>query len=744
MLFLQFLQFFQFFQFFHFFNFFLNFPHFFLLISLIRLEDLENFFQILLNSLNQFDLPIEPYELLAVKGNKLLNIVCEYLNRKKRYQLAIKFFNVLADYDFHNVVFLSKIFNSIGNNLDTIKLIAPLLQKNPHVFCLIYQEAYSLIQLKRYDLAGKLSRSLIQLIPESFEAWLLLIEVYFYSKNYEAALLTLNIAPVNMKKSYFNGFSPITEEKVAESGILTEPKEKGDSDYFPFNLDVDTPDFRYTKLNDEYKYIQQDFLEENKKQEEILHKLPALAYRDHELLLYRVLVKIEREISWENLLLLRAKLFLMDEASNSLNFEKNTQKNTRNFANLSSNFPSNFPSNLANFQNLQKNEKNSTKIEDYEIYEEKPEESVVFAPSHAMNEQSFNELKSAGDSLLKGHQKALEILHRKNQLENHEILHETDEDDSDKEHELPSFLKPEEEKKAKILEIPEKKDQEFSGEMSQSQVPANIVIFANEGNEERLVIPVRPLKIGEISENPEKNHKKSDELEKELNSHELSIRNITKKTCIEGVAFENPLLDSSKKRLCSKLTDSLFEALYEDLNALYVWSQEEYLKNSKKKKMKKIPDSDENEEEFENKEEDEEDEEYIEDLKISGKVWVLRGILAQRILRNRFAETAYRKTVERGFSLYAWRQLLDIYLEIENFKASLVCIAEILDELENEGVENFVFLPRWIEEAILMIISKAGYKGLTNLLSELNLDDTSINELIKEAAYWKVEGAANV
>ena len=74
----------------------------------------------------------------------------------------------------------------------------------------------------------------------------------------------------------------------------------------------------------------------------------------------------------------------------------------------------------------------------------------------------------------------------------------------------------------------------------------------------------------------------------------------------------------------------------------------------------------------------------------------------------------------------------------------MVCIAEILDELENEGVENFVFLPRWIEEAILEIISRSGFKGLTNLLSELNLDDPSINDLIKEAAYWKVEGSGSV
>jgi len=707
---------------------------------------MENFFQIVLNSFERLDLPIEPNELLAVKGNKMLNIVCDYLNRKRRYQLGIKFFNILVDFDFHNVVFLSSIFNSIGNSLDTIKLMAPLLQKNPHVFTLIYQEAFSLLQLKRYDLAGKLTTALIQMIPESFEAWLLLIEVYFSSKNYEAMLLTLNIAPLNPKRTYNNGYCFPNEEKILEGGLLTEPKEKGDSDYFPFNIEVENPDFRYTKLNDEFKYIQQDYIDQNKKKEAELSNLLASKLQDQELQLYKILVRIEREISWEKLLLLRAKLFLMDEnvnnngnltnsliSNSSLNNKKKESFSTT--ASLKSQILKPL---LSNFHR---------KIEDYEISDEKGQEEALANSNNDLNNNKSSNANNPDFMSSKTHQKTFEILNKKRPLDsNNEVLNETDEDDSDKEHELPSFLKPEED--LKPLNKPKmnkdlllsKKD-EFSEEMSQSQ-PVNIQIPAS--LEDRLMIPVKPLKLCENIENFSNINKKKAEFEendKELRSHELSIRNITKKQGIEGVAFENPLLDFSKKRLCSKITDSLFEALYGDLNALYEWSQEEYMKQTKNRRKK--PESNDDEEEEENKDEEEE-EEYIDDLKISGKLWVFRGILAQRLMRNRFAETAYRKAVERGFSLFAWRQLLGIYLEIENFKASLVCIAEILDELENEGVENFVFLPKWIEEAILQIISKAGYKGLTNLLSELNLDDPSINELIKEAAYWKVEGSGNV
>lgn len=114
-------------------------------------------------------------------------------------------------------------------------------------------------------------------------------------------------------------------------------------------------------------------------------------------------------------------------------------------------------------------------------------------------------------------------------------------------------------------------------------------------------------------------------------------------------------------------------------------------------------------------------------------------MLARRLKRIRLSENAFRKCCERGVSLYAWKQLLKIYIEIENFKASLVCIAEILDLMQNEGVENFTIMPKWIEAIILEIISKRGYKEFTNILHELSLEDDIIDVVVKDAVYWKVQ-----
>ena len=107
---------------------------------------------------------------------------------------------------------------------------------------------------------------------------------------------------------------------------------------------------------------------------------------------------------------------------------------------------------------------------------------------------------------------------------------------------------------------------------------------------------------------------------------------------------EEKKVDSRKKRLASKI-DKLFMMLYEDLNLLIAWENEE-----KKKVEENLPEA----------------------FNYNGIVWVHRGKLAERIFRKRLAEKAYRNAIERGFSMYAWYRLLDIYSETYNPKACLV------------------------------------------------------------------------
>ena len=49
-------------------------------------------------------------------------------------------------------------------------------------------------------------------------------------------------------------------------------------------------------------------------------------------------------------------------------------------------------------------------------------------------------------------------------------------------------------------------------------------------------------------------------------------------------------------------------------------------------------------------------------------------------------------------------------------------------------------LPKWLEEGVLEIIFGCGIIGFTKMMKELEFENQAINELMKEAAYWKAEG----
>ena len=117
----------------------------------------------------------------------------------------------------------------------------------------------------------------------------------------------------------------------------------------------------------------------------------------------------------------------------------------------------------------------------------------------------------------------------------------------------------------------------------------------------------------------------------------------------EGITEREPPI--SKKRIANKI-DSLFMMLFEDLNLLIEWENEE---------KKKLEDGKPNA------------------FSYSGIVWVHWGMLAERLNRKRLAEKAYRNAIEKGFSLFTWCRLLNIYQETFNSKACLVCMAEIFD-----------------------------------------------------------------
>ncbi|OMJ81867.1 hypothetical protein SteCoe_17568 [Stentor coeruleus] len=197
----------------------------------------------------------------------------------------------------------------------------------------------------------------------------------------------------------------------------------------------------------------------------------------------------------------------------------------------------------------------------------------------------------------------------------------------------------------------------------------------------------------------------------------LTYRNyfLSDSTSHNILSFMNPSL-----RIQSETTSELFNCLHCDLKAVYEWQKESSdiqavhaLKNSK---------------------------EYIEIIPYNGGLWLRRGILSERLLKNRLAERAYRYVVDKGFSLYAWYRLMKIYAKGGNPKAVLVCIMEIIKQLEQEKIV-FDGLPGWIEEILCKMCGGCGYKQIVSLSLELNISRfPALEKMIEKLKYWKVDG----
>mmetsp|Transcript_32078 Transcript_32078/g.31385 ORF Transcript_32078/g.31385 Transcript_32078/m.31385 type:complete len:170 (+) Transcript_32078:1811-2320(+) len=163
------------------------------------------------------------------------------------------------------------------------------------------------------------------------------------------------------------------------------------------------------------------------------------------------------------------------------------------------------------------------------------------------------------------------------------------------------------------------------------------------------------------------------------------------------------------KRICYKI-DRMFQYLYEDVNLLCEWE------NDEKKRG-------------------------VNDKTQSGILWIHRGILAERLNRKRLAERAYRNGIEKGFSLYAWSRLLKIYADTYNPKACLVCMAEILDQAEDDGVKVFLKFPSWIEDVLHSLIASNGMKTIVRLVKEMELEDCKpLTDAIENAHTLEIEG----
>jgi len=122
-------------------------------------------------------------------------------------------------------------------------------------------------------------------------------------------------------------------------------------------------------------------------------------------------------------------------------------------------------------------------------------------------------------------------------------------------------------------------------------------------------------------------------------------------------------------------------------------------------------------------------------------VWLNRGLLAERLVRNKMAEQAYRRVIAKSFSLIAWSRLLEFYTEANKLQGAVACIAEVLDDFtEKLGIKKYQEgLPEWIDEALCKLISKNGAEAVKLAFErEYCIQNSSIMKAIAEAECRKV------
>lgn len=525
----------------------------------------------------------------------LLSEITKYMIKNRRLNELIEFLNQFTTDDPSLITFIIEALFSIGRVKESIILLAEKLSDYPMLAPLLVKQVEAFLKYEYYEYGSKIAKIWVDLLPESYEAWNSLAQVYFHMRKFKQCLIAIDIAP------YYDEPQRTERYPASDKYATTNPKKQNSTLYYS-SLMVEPTKADFRKLDRENKEI--PFMIESDDEREILDRLVEANKRkfsSSEKKSYELLVQLEKELQWGNLLDIKNEIF----------FTESEQGTAADNPFLSANFTRTHL---------------TTDIGEIPSKSDKKIESIK-------EELSSKEAKKAMEPIeeVKGESKPSE------QTQNY----------GDK-------------------AISGKRNKQSY--LEQATVEEKQVTFVS--------LPSEP-----------------DEEQPDLSKPDKSVM--------------------YKKRLANKI-NHLFVALYQDLNLLVDWENEEKIKLEQK------------------------------DYGIfnySGFVWVNRGILAERLQRTRYAEKAYRTAIENGFSLYAWYRLLKIYAETYNPKACLVWMAEILDQAEYDGITHFPKLPHWMEDTLYELISVNGMQQMKHLIQEMQIEDCQpiIDSLLK-AQYWRSNG----
>ena len=222
-----------------------------------------------------------------------------------RINETIEFLQPFADDDPILVGLICDALIKVDRTKDAIILLAQKIKEFPMLVTLLLKQANAFIKYEYYEYAILLAKICVDLCPESFECWICLAETYFHMWKFSLSLICIDIAPFYPDEQHSSGF-PQMDELVS-----TQPRTQNSSSIFPeYMLSPDNPDFRES-TNEDVNRTNVDPAHEDVVLEKIT-KANTRELNNCEKKSYDLLVKMEKEISWEALLKIKTKIFLAE------------------------------------------------------------------------------------------------------------------------------------------------------------------------------------------------------------------------------------------------------------------------------------------------------------------------------------------------------------------------------------------------------------------------------------------------
>ena len=236
----------------------------------------------------------------------------EYLLSKELNRLHQRIYKKFIEKDPLYLTFLVESSIKVGKFDEIVTLVSNQLKITPHAFPLYYSMARIYYKQAEYSLAVNILQYLTELNLEIFEYWELLTKCYIKQQNFSSALISLNNLPIyslsrdpESKEAY-----PERPEAISCFGLKSFWKTPESPDFVPFDHSSSS---------------------KTAKEKALLKKIKSLKASDYTggyKRAYKLLVKIEKNMQWDNLLKLRSDSLkrnnlLLDESSDNISNDLN-------------------------------------------------------------------------------------------------------------------------------------------------------------------------------------------------------------------------------------------------------------------------------------------------------------------------------------------------------------------------------------------------------------------------------------